>query len=282
MHLAQGQLNVLATCPRQFQYIYLDQLRSPETPEAQARQDWGSRFHLLMQQHEMGLPIGSFTQVDRQLQQCFTAFIAAAEAVLISKPLIKPQFRQSEHCRTCHLDDPLGRLEEGYGFTVIYDLLILDEEQAQILDWKTYSRPEDSRKLAKNWQTRLYLYVLAETSSYEPEQISMTYWFVQPQPTTTPEIQDLETASQLVRPQSLKFSYSAALHQQTYQDLMYLLSQLTTWLEQYQAGNPFPQALKPCDLCYFTPRCDRHDQQQSGISLRSQLPDFEDIQEVAL
>jgi hypothetical protein len=34
-------------------------------------------------------------------------------------------------------------------------------------------------KLAKNWQTRLYLYVLAETSAYPPDSLSMTYWFVQ-------------------------------------------------------------------------------------------------------
>jgi len=261
----------------------LDQLRAPETPEAQARQEWGSRFHLLMQQHEMGLPIASLASED-PIHQCFTAFVETAGAVL-TQPSHPPQFRQSEHCRTWHLADPLGRLEDGYGFTVIYDLLILDEEQAQILDWKTYSCPEDPRRLAKNWQTRLYLYVLAETSPYEPEQISMTYWFVRPQLAASPERQSSEMTpevTQFAGPQSLRFAYSAALHQQTQQDLTHLLGQLTTWLEQYLAGTPFPQALGPCDLCNFTPRCDRNDPKQNAIGTRSQLPDFESIQEVAL
>jgi ATP-dependent exoDNAse (exonuclease V) beta subunit len=57
--------------------------------------------------------------------------------------------------------------------TVIYDLLIEAEDNAQILDWKTYPQPKEQNRLAKDWQTRLYLYVLAETSDYLPEQISM-------------------------------------------------------------------------------------------------------------
>ena len=162
MRLSQGQLNLLERCPRQFQHIYLDQLGSPANPEQKERQTWGSRFHLLMQQRELGLPIESLVQEDPQLQCWMTAFASAAPEILT--PDTNNQFRESEHCRTLQVQD--------YLLTVVYDLLIADDRTAQILDWKTYPKPQNKRKLEQNWQTRLYLYVLAETSDYLPEQIS--------------------------------------------------------------------------------------------------------------
>jgi len=60
LRLSQGHLNLLETCPRKFQHTYLEQLNSPANPEHEERQTLGSRFHLLMQQREMGLPINSF------------------------------------------------------------------------------------------------------------------------------------------------------------------------------------------------------------------------------
>jgi hypothetical protein len=68
LRLSQGQLNLLETCPRKFQHIYLEQLGSPTTPEQQAHQAWGSRFHLLMQQRELGLPIEALMAADDQMQ----------------------------------------------------------------------------------------------------------------------------------------------------------------------------------------------------------------------
>ena len=79
-------------------------------------------------------------------------------------------WREAEHSRTMGHGD--------FVLTVIYDLLIAQPDKAIILDWKTYRQPQKRANLAKNWQTRLYLYVLVETSEYTPEQITMTYWFV--------------------------------------------------------------------------------------------------------
>ena len=235
IRLSQGQLNVLERCPRQFQHTYLDQLGTPASPEQQERQTWGSRFHLLMQQRELGLPIESLVQEDAQLQRWMTAFTSAAPEIL--KPDLNSQtFRESEHCRTLKVQD--------YLLTVVYDLLIADERLAQILDWKTYPKPQNRRWLEQNWQTLLYPYVLTETSDYLPEQISMTYWFVQ-------------SADE---PQNLKFAYNTTQHQQTGQKLNRLLSNLTHWLQRYQEGEPFPQVAEGsdrCDSCQFAVRCQR-------------------------
>jgi hypothetical protein len=155
-------------------------------------------------------------------------------------------FRESEHYRTLQVQD--------YLFTVIYDLLIADNQQAQILDWKTYPKPLNKRKLEQNWQTRLYLYVLAETSDYLPENISMTYWFVQSEG----------------KPQSVKFSYSNIQHQKTVKKLNQILTRLTYWIERYYHKEPFPQepeGSKACDYCQYTKRCNRQSRTEDIHSL---------------
>ena len=255
--ISQGQLNLLETCPRKFQHVYFDQLGTPVSPEQQERLTWGSRFHLVMQQRELGLPVESLVEEDAQLQHWVTALVDAASDVLTPNP---QTFRDSEHCRTLNF--------QGYLLTVIYDLLIEDENSAQILDWKTYPQPKDRRRLAKDWQTRLYLFVLAETSDYLAAQMSMTYWFVKSQP----------------RPQSLKFTYSEAQHEKTKQDLSKLLTQLTEWLQRYQEdGIPFPQVVPStaqCSDCTFRVRCQRTS--ESSMSSKELLPSLADIQEVSL
>ena len=256
--LSQGQLNLLDTCPRKFQHVYLEQLGTPVSPEQQERLTWGSRFHLLMQQRELGLPVKSLVEEDAELQHWVTALINAASDVLTPDP---ETFRESEHCRTLNF--------QGYLLTVIYDLLIEDEENAQILDWKTYPLPKNRQWLVQDWQTRLYLYVLAETSDYVAEQISMTYWFVKSQPC----------------PQSLKFPYNAAQHQKTRQDLTKRLTQLTGWLQRYQdKGIDFPQVAEStgrCHDCTFAVRCQRTPESLMN-STRDLLPNVVDIQEVSI
>jgi PD-(D/E)XK nuclease superfamily len=268
LHLSQGLLNQFTDCPRKFQHSYLDQLSLPIAPDQQDRLDWGSRFHRLMQQRELGLLDARLELSDcpsdrpeERLYQAIEAIVQAEPALFQSEPLT---FRQSEHHRTLELD--------GYLLTVIYDLLILNEPQAQILDWKTSSRPQTSRKLADNWQTRLYQFVLAETSNYLPEQISMTYWFVQAKP------------GQPIQPQPLTFTYSTAQHQQTRQDLTQLLQQLTQFLDRYLAhAEPFPQVAvssQACDICAFAVRCQRGQLSQSDRP--EPVATLEEIQEVKL
>lgn len=251
LRLAQGQLNLLTICPRKFQHTVLDQFNTPTSPEQQDHINRGNRFHLLMQQHELGLSRGlSSNREEQQLQQSVVDLVQAAPDLFASANL-----RQSEHRRTLEL--------EGYAIATIYDLLILRDTEAQIIDWKTYPRPQKAARLAKNWQTRLYLFVLAETIDYTPEEVSMTYWFVEPGKT----------------PESLRFQYNATLHQQTQQDLVQILEQLTEWLKSYDAGGSLPQVDESkgyCQICPFAVRCHRT-QQATDILLP-----VAEIEEVAI
>lgn len=259
LRLSQGNLNLLETCPRKFQHTYLEQLNSPLATEHEERQTLGSRFHLLMQQREMGLPIHSLLAADIQLQSWMSAFMDAAPEIILPGTDAEI-FRESEHYRTLQVQD--------YLLTVIYDLLICDRQQAQILDWKTYPKPPDKRRLAQNWQTRLYMYVLAETSTYLPENISMTYWFIQ----------------SAGKPQNLKFTYSTSEHEKTAKKLQQLLNKLTNWLKLYRQNQPFPQVTagsKACEYCQFAMRCDRITTTEDTKNQHS-LPTLANIQEVTI
>lgn len=262
LRISQGQLNLLAACPRRFQHVYLDQLASPVSPEQQENMAWGNRFHLLMQQRELGLPMIEQLVSEAGLFQVMQAFVAAAPDLFSDRPTA---FRQSEHRRSLEL--------QGYLLTVVYDLLILDPEQAQILDWKTYAKPQNPQRLAQDWQTRLYRFVLAETSSYLPEQLSMTYWFVR----------SSQQGATVPQPQSLRFAYTTAEHERTRQDLTHWLEQLTSWIDQYLTGTEFPRTEElrgVCELCQIAPRCQWHP--QSGDQSPDAWPDVTDIAEVAV
>jgi hypothetical protein len=195
-----------------------------------------------MHQRELGLPIepilADWRSLDRgesiQLNTWMQAMLQAAPELFQPNP---QTWRESEHVRTLAIDN--------YLFTAIYDLLILQPEQADIIDWKTYPLPRSKKDLDLEWQTRLYLYLLAETSEYLPKQIAFTYWFIQSTP----------------KPKSVKISYTLKQHRQTKTDLQVLLDKLTNWLEAYRADRePFPQVAAStglCQHCNFATRCGR-------------------------
>ncbi|MBW4536154.1 MAG: PD-(D/E)XK nuclease family protein [Pleurocapsa minor HA4230-MV1] len=205
IRLSQSHLNLLSLCPPKFQQVYIDCLGSLPAPEQQDTMEWGSRFHLLMQQRELALPIEPLLATDTELDSSLKALIQATPELALDPKI----WREAEHCRTLSVDNFL--------FTVIYDLLIAENDRAIILDWKTYRQPLESKKLRQNWQTRLYLYVLIETSEYKPEQVQMTYWFVK-----------------FGKPKNITIKYSESKHQQTKQELTVLLSNLEVWLQNYQ------------------------------------------------
>ncbi len=252
IRLSQTYLNHLETCPRKFQLIYLEQLSSPMSPDQAEKLTWGKQFHLLMQQRELGLPVTPLFEAEPQMWESWQAIAQAAPEIFLPSPNAAT-FRQAEHLRTWQIDNFL--------FTVIYDLLIAAENSAQIIDWKTYPRPAVRQKVAENWQTRLYLLVLAETTDYLPEQLSMTYWFVESardegNSKNSGDYRDERSRSS----QCLTFLSEREQHEQTKQDLSQLLTKLQRWLKDYENGQQFPQVPPnsgKCQNCQFSTICRR-------------------------
>jgi hypothetical protein len=247
--LSQAHLKVLSDCPRKFEYIYLASLFSPPEPDSHRAMQWGSDFHRLLHQRELGISIEPFLAHEPQMQAALEGLQQAAPELFAQDGSVA---RESEQVRTLAIPAPGGCANGQYLFTTIYDLVILGD-QGRIIDWKTYGKPRQTEKLAQDWQTRLYLYVLAETSDYDPASLAFTYWFVQSNP-----------------PQSATFTYSSAQHRQTTADLEILLDKLTVWLQAYQQGASFPQlepSAKACETCHFAARCHRLPQLAPEVSL---------------
>lgn len=257
IRLSQGLLTLLATCPRKFQHLYIEQMNSYTLPDEQLRLMAGSQFHALLQQWQLGLPVEPLAASDRQLEQWFTTFIAGVPDIL---GMAADTARLSEQPRTLEF--------EGYLLTVVYDLLVLGAERAQILDWKTYARPENLQRLRQHWQTRLYLFVLVETSQYAPEQVTMVYWFFpgahsRGEASRSEASRDEASTQESINAgqrQRFEIAYNHQQHEQTRADLSRLLSRLTDWVTRYQMGELFPQVVlgaAECGQCTFAWRCDR-------------------------
>ncbi|MBD2426493.1 PD-(D/E)XK nuclease family protein [Phormidium sp. FACHB-1136] len=263
--LTQGHLKLLELCPRRLQYTHLDQLAAPEDPEMLERQRWGTRFHLAMQQRELGLPLEPLLAQDPELA---TAIQALAEQSpdwfgLESNPTEPEVLRQSEHRRSLAWG--------SYELTVVYDLLRLTPHSGHIIDWKTYRQRPKKSQLTQDWQTRLYLYVLVETTDLDPAQLSMTYWFVPPPSAGKPKAVD--------RPGAVTLAYSLNKHRHTARDLR----RLTRYLDDLLAAKNFPKvdtALGHCLRCPFALRCQRA--ARPADPLLSPIPTIDTIDEIPI
>lgn len=204
--LSQTHLTLFETCPPFFQKKYLEKISTLPNLNQEEKSEWGKKFHLLMQQYNLGLPIHDFIYDDRSFLQSLEALIAETKDIWTSKNIL---LREAEY--------KLQLKFNNYLFTVIYDLLILYSDRAIIYDWKTYLQPENKQKLQNNWQTKLYLYALAEKTNYQPSQLSMIYWFVKlPQ-----------------KPQSVTIQYSDTMHRKIRQEIVNILDKLECFTNDY-------------------------------------------------
>jgi hypothetical protein len=233
--LSQAHLSLLDACPREFQYRILDRLSGPIEPEAQARLAWGAMVHRLIEQQSLGLDLGPLlalnpefrsplerlgrsigSGLDTSLGDGFPVVLSAADRYY------------SEHPRQLQLG--------GFALMAVYDGLLLTAEQAEIVDWKSYAQPRRSAALVDHWQTRLYLYLLVETSDYRPDQVAMTYWFVGDAPGAR-ESGDGDSGDLAADPATcLRVVYDDRQHQQTHKDLRERLARLARWLADYGVG----------------------------------------------
>ncbi|MEM9567374.1 MAG: PD-(D/E)XK nuclease family protein [Cyanobacteria bacterium P01_E01_bin.34] len=202
--ITQSHLRLLDSEPHRFARLYSDGLELPTHTRNSAANERGKQFHQLLHQQSLGLPIASLVDGNPDLKRYFQAFQTCPPPLLDGKQLAEYP-----------LASPWGDFQL-YG---VVDLLVEAGDRAQVVDWKTYWRARSFEELVNDWQTRLYLFLLAETSEYSPEQVSMLYWFAE-------------------APQSyIEIFYSSKAHHKTYNDLANLLDLLAEWL---QFGFPEP------------------------------------------
>ncbi len=287
--LSQSHLTILDACPRRYQYVFFDARSAPSTYEQHVKTQWGSQFHLLMQQQALNLPIQAVSSADTNMAASLEALSKAAPEVfghlVVRSPnaqsaQLPSSFSQSEHRRMLAFND--------YLLTVVYDLVVMPAPQGreyiegntrgQIFDWKTHQTPPEKARLQADWQTRLYQYVLCETTELAPEQISMTYWFVRLHPGDSWHSDSSKESSGflvnsadsiMTEPSSYQFGYSLAEHDRTRRDLVALTDSLT----RMRRTETFPKVdieKGICGYCPFAVRCDRLPTNASPLQPQSQ------------
>lgn len=238
--LSRGKLTTFLECRRRFQLRYLDGAAWPAAPLAvadEARLGLGQQFHQLAQRHFLGLPVETATIADQTLRGWWLTF-----------EKYKPKLPHGRTLPELTLTIPIGKhLLHGR-----FDLLVIGEKNgtpfAQLYDWKT-GRPPDETTLRYDWQTRLYLAMLAEGgtalwgeghNSLPADQISITYWYV-----TAPD-------------EPRVITYNQTWHEQNWAEISAIVAQIEA--QQVEGGVwSLTEDRSQCRVCAYQALCGRQE-----------------------
>jgi hypothetical protein len=229
--LSRKRVADFTACRRRFQLRYIDRLPWPAAPAEEAVEEaivLGQRFHQLAQRHYLGLPVESEEIADAELQRLWDRFAG-------QKPTLPPGRRFPELNMTIPVD--------RHFLTGRFDLLVLEEAQAHIYDWKTDAIARPASQLREDLQTRLYLALAAEglaglNRTVAPEQIELTYWYVN------------DPAA------SVTIQYSRAQHDGNWSHLQRLAAELDRQITDVGVW-PLTDDLGHCAHCAYQVYCDR-------------------------
>jgi len=231
---SQSSLQDYSDCPRRFQLRYIDQVQWPAVDtepvlENERRQKEGQRFHRMVQQHLIGLPVEKLSQMANSpdLSRWWSNYLGH-------------KFDFSGY--SLYTELTLAAQIGTFRLLAKYDLVAVKPgEQAIIYDWKTYRKRSRDEWMASRWQTRVYRALLIVAGSYlnggnpfHPEQTEMVYWY-----TDFPS-------------KPARFPYNAAQYKRDWDALNGLINEI---------GNhrhfPLTEDDKKCSFCPYRSYCNR-------------------------
>lgn len=234
---SQHNLQDYVDCARRFELRYLLKLDWPALQtepvrEFERRQDLGRRFHEMVHQATLGIPMEQIVaqESDPELVEWWDTY--ANSALIRDLPALrKPEF---------NLSAPFANVR----LVAKYDLLAIEPGNLiTIVDWKTSPKPTPHSYLAARLQTRVYPFLVVEAgrvifggAPVLPEQVVMIYWF-----TSAPD-------------QAVQFHYSLKQYQ-TDREV------LAGWIREIIARRSGQFSLtseeKKCQFCVYRSLCNR-------------------------
>lgn len=238
--LSRSRLETFLACQRRFQLRYLRRLPWPpqplsaDTEETLAR---GQQFHQLLERHFLGMAVEPGLIGDERVRHWWDLFQRSGLNLPEGRPFHERPLPELT------LTIPVG----AHLLVGRFDLLILGTQDGQpfahLFDWKT-GRPRREADLRRDWQTRLYLAMLAEggqalLEDVSPEAITITYWYA-----AAPD-----------EPRTIR--YDAAWHAQNWAEIQALAAQIDAQL----SANEWPLTTDwiLCRDCAYQVYCGRQE-----------------------
>ena len=240
---SQGSLQDFADCRRRFQLHYLLRQSWPAVPsepvlEMERYMQQGARFHRMLQQHLLGLPVERLAPIaqDEDLARWWENYLLFSQG----GGLQALAGVGARYYPEITLTAPFG----SYRLLAKLDLLAVNPEgRALILDWKTARKRPRRQWLADRLQTRLYPFLLIQAGAFLnagtpflPEQVEMVYWFA--------DFPD----------QRERFPYTASALQV---DRDYLAEMVATIHRLSDDDFPLTTDDRRCAYCVYRSLCDR-------------------------
>jgi CRISPR/Cas system-associated exonuclease Cas4 (RecB family) len=241
-------LETFLICQRRFQLRFRRQLPWPDRPLTDhwaAVRERGEQFHRLLERHFLGLPVVAEAIEDGEVRRWWSLF---RHHVKLPEGKVHPERS---------LTVPIGE----HVLNGRFDLLILAPDNAYIFDWKT-GRPHSEADLRHDWQTRLYLALLAEGGmalghNLRPDQMAVTYWYVND-----------PTAPRTIR-------YNQTWHAQNWADIQAVVAQIDESLAQDEW--PLTDDWSHCRRCVYQAYCGRQEAGETVKDKPEELPDDADF-----
>jgi CRISPR/Cas system-associated exonuclease Cas4 (RecB family) len=246
--LSRYKLDTFLTCQRRFHLRFRRQLPWPDRPLADRWaevRERGEQFHRLLERHFLGLTVTAEAIEDVELRRWWSLF---QRHVKLPEGETHPERS---------LTVPVG----AHVLNGRFDLLILSPTSAHIFDWKT-GQPRHEAELRHDWQTRLYLAMLAEGGAalghtLQPDQIAITYWYVND-----------PAAARTIR-------YNPAWHEQNWADIQAIAAQIDDALAE--DAWPLTDDWSHCRLCAYQAYCSRQEAGETTREESEEAPDETDL-----
>lgn len=231
---SQTSLQDYVDCPRRFQLRYLQSQVWPAVQvepvlDYERRVLRGSRFHRLVERHQLGLEVDLLTDLvadDLELDRWWRAYL---------------DFDMLHGLQGKRYPElALSGWVAGFPLVALFDLVVVVDSRVFIFDWKTYERVPSRWWFESRLQTRVYRYVMGQQGAYfwgswfVPEVVTLVYW---------------------VLGETVVFDYSPALFEF---DRVYL-SDLIGDVSSRDVGEVWPLVLDRdvCRFCVYRSLCER-------------------------
>lgn len=250
---SQSNLQDYLDCHYRFYLRYIKHMKWPalvvdDAVDFEQRGQTGARFHRLLQQYLLGLPedrLSDLASADpaKEVIEWWQNFLVNVPPWLSGRQFV---------------ETTLSTTLAGRRLIAKYDLILIqDDENFAIFDWKTSRKRPRKDWLMERVQTRIYRFVLTEAGSNlaeqkpaAPEAVTMNYWFA-PQPEIL-----------------VSLPYTQKAYEEDVQFFTALIEEILGREEDHFLKT---KDLDKCRYCVFRSHCDR------GVGA-GDLESFEDFQ----